>query len=385
MPLSSAVPNPGADRSFFKPAPRDHIDEHDWFRKEELMLAFRNRGMPLEALRYPVTPSSMHYSLVHYDIPNIPLDIPDDEYKIKITGSWNRCIGDTKELQVSLPPAHRTAHGPPKGRAVRRPPPGRWPSQPWHHIGVSTGSTSGCTLTSLFSFLGGLHDSCVDVAFQGLDGGCDKGEFEDGFERALSKDVVEGLREDIVGLTSVKWLHRITALPNPFEGRQHRAYRYRASKEDAGVPADHPPGVPDWRSGELCLEVGKGRRQDGGAETGDGEGTGVEVEGRAWAGARRRVVNVDLGVIRRTRTETIEPSRGTNDSPNFSPAPSYTWHPCTISPSSSPFAWTHWLAIWRPSSPGDYVLVCRATDEAGNWDVGGFGNNAVQEVQVTVV
>ena len=36
---------------------------------EELRLATRNHGMPLEALRYPLTPVGLHYVLVHYDIP----------------------------------------------------------------------------------------------------------------------------------------------------------------------------------------------------------------------------------------------------------------------------------------------------------------------------
>jgi hypothetical protein len=36
---------------------------------EELQLATRNRGMPLEALRYDITPTGLHYLLVHFDIP----------------------------------------------------------------------------------------------------------------------------------------------------------------------------------------------------------------------------------------------------------------------------------------------------------------------------
>ena len=36
---------------------------------DELQLAARNHGMPLEALRYDVTPAGLHYLLVHYDIP----------------------------------------------------------------------------------------------------------------------------------------------------------------------------------------------------------------------------------------------------------------------------------------------------------------------------
>src|SRR3954467_13799142 len=36
---------------------------------DELALAARNHGMPLEALRYDVTPPGLHYVLVHFDIP----------------------------------------------------------------------------------------------------------------------------------------------------------------------------------------------------------------------------------------------------------------------------------------------------------------------------
>ena len=38
---------------------------------EELQLAARNHGMPLEALRWPLTPVGLHYLLIHYDIPMV--------------------------------------------------------------------------------------------------------------------------------------------------------------------------------------------------------------------------------------------------------------------------------------------------------------------------
>src|SRR5213082_4070748 len=41
---------------------------------EELQLATRNHGMPLEALRYDVTPVGLHYLLIHYDIPAVDPD-----------------------------------------------------------------------------------------------------------------------------------------------------------------------------------------------------------------------------------------------------------------------------------------------------------------------
>ena len=45
--------------------PGEGISQH------ELALAARNHGMPLEAMRYDVTPPGLHYLLVHYDIPLI--------------------------------------------------------------------------------------------------------------------------------------------------------------------------------------------------------------------------------------------------------------------------------------------------------------------------
>ena len=38
---------------------------------QELQLAARNHGMPLEALRYDLTPAGLHYLLIHYDIPTV--------------------------------------------------------------------------------------------------------------------------------------------------------------------------------------------------------------------------------------------------------------------------------------------------------------------------
>ena len=54
------------------------------------------------------------------------------------------------------------------------------------------------------------------------------------------------------------------------------------------------------------------------------------------------------------------------------------------------FAWTGWKFNWD-AKPGEHILQCRASDESGDiqpinppWDLGGFGNNAVQAVKVFV-
>ena len=57
---------------------------------EELQLAARNHGMPLEALRYPVTPVGLHYLLIHYDVPVVEPE------------AWRLTIRGERELELSL-------------------------------------------------------------------------------------------------------------------------------------------------------------------------------------------------------------------------------------------------------------------------------------------
>jgi len=58
--------------------------------QEELQLAARNHGMPLEALRWDVTPVGLHYLLTHYDIPAVD------------PASWRLKIGGRVERSLSL-------------------------------------------------------------------------------------------------------------------------------------------------------------------------------------------------------------------------------------------------------------------------------------------
>ena len=64
----------------------------DRFYREEVQLAFRNRGMPLEAMRYPTTPTGLHYLVIHFDIPAITVN------------TWRLTIGGlvAKPLELTL-------------------------------------------------------------------------------------------------------------------------------------------------------------------------------------------------------------------------------------------------------------------------------------------
>ncbi len=63
----------------------------DGFYKEEVQLALRNRGMPLEGLRYDITPVGMHYLLIHFDIP----EVPDTGWRLQVGGLVSKPISLT--------------------------------------------------------------------------------------------------------------------------------------------------------------------------------------------------------------------------------------------------------------------------------------------------
>src|SRR6266496_949053 len=76
----------------------------DSFYKEELQLAFRNRGMPLEGLRYPITPTGMHYLLIHFDIP----EVLASDWQLKVGGLVSQPLSLTLE-EIKRRPAKTIA------------------------------------------------------------------------------------------------------------------------------------------------------------------------------------------------------------------------------------------------------------------------------------
>jgi DMSO/TMAO reductase YedYZ molybdopterin-dependent catalytic subunit len=340
---------------------------------EELQLAARNHGMPLEALRWPVTPVGLHYLLIHYDVPVVEPE------------TWRLAIRGERELELSLDDVRArptdehtvTMECAGNGRARFDPRP---VSQPWLNEAIGTARWRGTPLRPLLEEAG-VPEGTVEVLFTGLDHGVEGGE-EQAFQRALPLD--EALRDEVLlayemngaplppqhgfplrlvvpgwyGMTNVKWLERVEFLDTPFAGYQNRqGYRLRQTEEDEGVPLDRmqprslmvPPGIPEFMTRDRTVEAGE-----------------VVLEGRAWSG---------LAPI-----ASVEVSADGGS----------TWAPAELGPEDGRWAWRGWTYRWR-AKPGDHVLCSRARDEAGNeqplempWNVGGYANNAVQTVRVTV-
>src|SRR3954471_14426668 len=105
---------------------------------EELQLAARNHAMPLEALRYPVTPVGLHYLLIHYDIPAVA----EAAWRLEVGGAVARPASLSLAELRALPAVTRrvTMECAGNGRALLAPRP---VSQPWLTEAVGTGEWTG--------------------------------------------------------------------------------------------------------------------------------------------------------------------------------------------------------------------------------------------------
>jgi DMSO/TMAO reductase YedYZ molybdopterin-dependent catalytic subunit len=344
---------------------------------EELQLAARNHGMPLEVLREPVTPVGLHYLLTHYDIPQVD----PQTWRLVVDGRVATELSFDLETLRGLP-SHEvvaTMECAGNGRARLEPRP---VSQPWLLEAIGTGRWHGVRLSDVLE-QAGVGEQVVEVLFGGLDRGVENGE-EQFFQRSLA--LQDALQPDVLlaydlngaplppqhgfplrllvpgwyGMTNVKWLTRITLLTEPFTGyQQARGYRLRQTEDEAGQPLSRiypralmvPPGIPEFMTRERTVPAGT-----------------WTIEGRAWSG-HAPVASVEVS---------------TDDGAS--------WLPARLDASDlGRWAWRRWTYDWTAAVAGRQVLCCRARDEAGNeqplepaWNVGGYANNEVQRIVVTV-
>jgi DMSO/TMAO reductase YedYZ molybdopterin-dependent catalytic subunit len=328
---------------------------------DELRLAARNHALPLEALRYDVTPAGLHYLLVHYDIPYLD----PAEYRLDILGR-GYSLDDLRALPKVSHTVTLECAG--NGRARLEPRP---VSQPWLDEAVGCATWTGTPLAPL---LEGLPADTVDVVFTGADHGMDRGVEQD-YQRALS--TAEATRPEITlvyemngrpllpqhgaplrllvpgwyGMAHVKWLKSITALPESFRGFQ-QAVAYRID----GQPVTRirprallaPPGFPDFMTRQRIVEAGTTR-----------------LHGRAWSGTAP-IIRVEV----------------TTDGEK--------WHDAEVGAPPERYAWQAWHWDWH-AEPGEHVLSVRATDATGDtqpvdqpWNRQGMANNMVQRIRATV-
>ncbi|MDQ6713277.1 MAG: sulfite oxidase [Candidatus Dormibacteraeota bacterium] len=343
---------------------------------DELQLAVRNHSLPLEALRYPITPIGLHYLLIHFDIPRVD----PSEWRLVIGGQVRRPLTLTLDEIKGRPAVTRavTLECAGNGRANLSPRP---VSQPWLFEAVGTAEWTGTPLRPLLEAAGPLAGA-LQVVFTGLDRGV-QGGVEQQYERSLT--IAEASREEILlayaingqplppqhgfplrlvvpgwyGMTHVKWLRSITVVKTPFRGyQQEPAYHVTSTWDELGDPVTRmlpralmvPPGIPDFLPRTRRLGLGS-----------------VVLEGRAWSGQGRIAhvqVSTDGGA---------------------------SWADAELGGDAGEFAWQSWRYVWDVERAGEFELCCRATDTAKNvqplsapWNAHGVCNNQVQRIKVVV-
>jgi len=343
---------------------------------DELQLAVRNHSLPLEALRYPITPIGMHYLLIHFDIPRVD----PSEWRLVVGGHVRAPITLTlddlkRRPAVTLAVTLECAGN---GRANLSPRP---VSQPWLFEAVGTSEWTGTPLRPLLEAVGAL-DGAAHVVFTGLDRGV-QGGIEQHYERSLT--LAEATREEVFlayaingqplppqhgfplrlvvpgwyGMTHVKWLRSITVVTRPFRGyQQEPAYHVTRTWDELGEPVTRmlprslmvPPGIPEFLPRTRQLALGR-----------------CILEGQAWSGWGR-IVRVEVST----------------DGGNV-------WADAELGRAGGEFAWQSWRHVWDADQAGQFELCCRATDAAGNvqplsapWNAHGVCNNQVQRVKVVV-
>jgi DMSO/TMAO reductase YedYZ molybdopterin-dependent catalytic subunit len=360
------------------PPPGAPLGEPGAITVEELQLAARNHGMPLEALRWPVTPVGLHYLLIHYDIP----EVDPGTWRLDVGGVVDRpaslTLDDLRALPSTTVTATMECAG--NGRARFEPRP---LSQPWLHEAVGTATWTGVPLPRLLEHVG-IADDAAEVVFTGLDRGLGN-DLEQSYARALPQEEAAERDEVLLayemnggplppqhgfplrlvtpgwyGMTNVKWLTRIEVVAEPFRGYQNElAYRWKTDPDEPGTPLTRmeprslmlPPGIPDFFTRRRLLPTGP-----------------CDLTGRAWSG------------------------RAPIDAVWVSTDGGASWDEAEVEPPHlGRWAWQGWRYLWTDPAPGVHEVCCRARDAGGNeqpvealWNLGGYTNNAPHRVTVDV-
>ena len=145
---------------------------------DELRLAARNHAMPLEALRWPITPVGLHYLLVHYDVPLVD----PTTWRLEVGGDVAQPVRLALDELRERPAVELTAtmECAGNGRALFDPRP---LSQPWLTEAVGTATWRGVSLAALLDEAR-PGSGALEIVFSALDRGVEGG-VEQRYERSL--------------------------------------------------------------------------------------------------------------------------------------------------------------------------------------------------------
>ena len=350
-------------------------DADEGISTEELQLAARNHGLPLEALSFDVTPAGLHYLLVHYDVPVID----PAGFRLVVDGLVHTPLSLDLDAIRRRPrvSAVVTLECAGNGRAGLLPRP---VSQPWLVEAVGTARWTGTPLAAVLREAG-VRDGAVEVVFTGADHGVERGVEQD-YQRSLT--VADCLREDVL----LAYEMNDAPLP-PQHGFPLRLRGARLVRHGARQVAhrDHRGGRAVRRVPDAGLPAAAAAGRGGGA---------ADPHRAARPASCRRGSPTSCPApgssARAGRSSTAGPGRDGPRSPPSRSASTAVAAGRRRSWRRRPGqGWVRWTWPWDAAA-GRYRLAARAHDASGRsqpvdppWNRGGFANNAVQRVPVLVL
>jgi DMSO/TMAO reductase YedYZ molybdopterin-dependent catalytic subunit len=332
-----------------------------------------NAETPFAALHSDVTPADLFYVRNHFDVPSLDIN----QFSLIINGAAAKQNQLSIEQLKKFPERdlHVVMECAGNGRASMNP---TIKGTPWNLGAISQANFTGTSLRNILESVD-YTKNAIEVRFTGMDQGMVRTGGMAQFARSLPLEVA--LHEDTMlawqmngdplplqhgfplrlvvpswyGMASVKWLEEIAVLTEPFEGFfQTKEYVYI---DEDGTANETP--VSNMRVRSLILEPA-----DGSAIKKDT----IQVSGVAWTG-KGSITKVEFSFDQGTQ-----------------------WIEVNIDPPTSPYGTYRWKYLWRPETPGQYTIAVRAYDSEGNiqplnsrWNKGGYGNNVIHQLKISII
>ena len=336
--------------------------EESALRRKEKLIVHSPRPLDLETppemLDAWITPNARFFVRNHFYIPSLE------------AGRWRLAVEGLveKPLQIGLEELGRlpqveqvvTMECAGNGRSFFRP---RMAGIQWRKGAVGTARWRGVRLRDLLARCG-LKPGARHVAFDGADTGMAAApDFVRSVpvEKCLHPDTMlathmngtplpieHGFPARLItpgweGAASVKWLTRITAIPEEFDGFfMKTAYRYPTRAVEPGEAVD-PKDMAALTSLTVKSLITR---------------ASAPVAGAAWAG-EAEVARVEVST----------------DGGN-------TWTDARLGPEKAPFAWRRFRHDWKAAGPAPVLVMARATDSQGrrqpsspSWNPSGYLHN----------
>ena len=347
---------------------------------------FRTFAAPPVALQEDVVPNDLFYVRNHWtEVPRIDAA----NYRLVVDGQVERPLSLSYEEICQLPKKRFQVTFECCGNS---PVPDYWAKttrtssvmeQIKGHGIMGNAEWAGISLADLLA-QAGVKSSAVEVMFEGADHGPDEtvGDPPDvTYERSLP--LAKATHPDTLlayemngeplppphgyplrllvpgwyGMTSIKWLVGIHVLDHEFKGF-YQTERYMTV---------NGPGADTYYTYLTTMKVKSIITNPVPGET--VSAGGYRLAGAAWSG-EDQVVKVEISTDGGSSWGLVD-----------------TVHP------SSGYSWYRWEHQWQPPGPGNYTLMCRATNDKGEtqpmefpnkWDGRGYGNNMVFPFEVEV-